>query len=61
LFSRITARDDDGRIVWRQRVEHGDRVNMTALDQRIPTEPQALACAMIPISMVLRVPHHRAG
>ena len=26
LFSRITARDEDGRIIWRQRLEHGDRV-----------------------------------
>ena len=26
LFSRVTARDEDGRIIWRQRLEHGDRV-----------------------------------
>lgn len=24
LFSRITARDEDGRIIWRQRLEHGN-------------------------------------
>ena len=26
VFGRITARDEDGRIIWRQRLEHGDRV-----------------------------------
>lgn len=28
VFSRITARDEDGRIIWRQRLEHGDRVKL---------------------------------
>ena len=28
LFSRITARDEDNRIIWRQRLEHGDRVRL---------------------------------
>ena len=28
MFSRITARDDDGRIIRRQRLEHGDRVKL---------------------------------
>ena len=28
MFSRITARDDDGRIICRQRLEHGDRVKL---------------------------------
>jgi len=27
-FSRITARDDQGRIVWRQRLEHADRLEL---------------------------------
>ena len=27
-FSRITARDDQGRVVWRQRLEHADRVKL---------------------------------
>ncbi len=27
-FSRITARDEEGRIVWRQRLEHADRVKL---------------------------------
>lgn len=27
-FSRITARDKEGRIVWRQRLEHADRVKL---------------------------------
>ena len=25
LFSKITARDEDGRIIWRQRLDHSDR------------------------------------
>lgn len=28
MFGRITARDEGGRIVWRQRFEHGDRVTL---------------------------------
>ncbi len=28
LFSRITARDQDGRIIWRQRLEHGNRARL---------------------------------
>ena len=28
LVSRITACDKDGRIVWRQRLEHGNRVRL---------------------------------
>ncbi len=28
LFSRITARDADGRIIWRQRLEHENRVRL---------------------------------
>lgn len=28
MFSRITARDEDGGIIWRQRLEHGDRVRL---------------------------------
>ncbi len=27
-FSTITARDENGRIVWRERLEHGDRVKL---------------------------------
>ena len=27
-FSRITARDDQGHIVWRQRLEHADRLEL---------------------------------
>jgi len=28
LFSKLTARDEDGRIVWRRRLEHGDRIKL---------------------------------
>jgi transposase len=28
LFSKLTARDEDDRIVWRQRLEHGDRIKL---------------------------------
>lgn len=28
MFSRITARDDDSRIIWRQRLEHGNRIKL---------------------------------
>jgi transposase len=28
MFSRITARSEDGEIVWRQRLEHGDRAKL---------------------------------
>jgi len=28
MFSRITARDQDGGVIWRQRLEHGDRVKL---------------------------------
>ena len=28
MFSRITARDEVGRIIWRQRLDHGDRVRL---------------------------------
>ena len=28
LFSRMTARDEDDRIIWRQRLEHGDRIRL---------------------------------
>jgi len=28
MFSRITARDENGGVVWRQRLEHGDRVTL---------------------------------
>jgi transposase len=27
-FSRVTARDAEGRVVWRQRLEHGDRAGL---------------------------------
>jgi transposase len=27
-FSRVTARDGDGRVVWRQRLEHADRARL---------------------------------
>ncbi|MCP5119584.1 MAG: IS110 family transposase [bacterium] len=27
-FSKVTARDDRGKIVWRRRLEHGDRVRL---------------------------------
>ncbi len=27
-FSKVTARDGQGKIVWRQRLEHADRTRM---------------------------------
>ena len=27
-FSKVTARDKNGKVAWRQRIEHGDRVRM---------------------------------
>jgi transposase len=35
-FSRVTARDEDGQVAWRQRLEHADR---TVLRQRLATWP----------------------
>ena len=35
--------------------------NMTSLDQRIQPEPQALACAVIPIAVLSRGTHRGAG
>ncbi len=30
-FSKVTARDADGKIAWRQRLEHADRTRMREL------------------------------
>ena len=35
-FSRVTARDSNGKVAWRQRLEHSDRMRMRQQLQRWP-------------------------
>ena len=35
-FSRLSGRDADGRVVWRERLEHGDRAVMRTRLARLP-------------------------
>jgi len=35
-FSKVTARDSDGKLAWRQRLEHADRARMRAQLERWP-------------------------
>ena len=41
-FSRITARDERGQVVWRQRVEHADRSRLREQLRRWPKVPVVL-------------------
>jgi transposase len=41
-FSRVTARDEQGRIVWRGRLEHGDRQQLRAKLASWPKVPVVL-------------------
>ncbi len=44
-FSTVTARDGRGKIVWRQRLQHGDRVRMR---EELAHWPDLVARACVP-------------
>jgi hypothetical protein len=41
-FSRVTARDEDGKVVWRQRLEHADRASLRERLREWPKVPVVL-------------------
>ncbi len=61
-FSKVTARDGQGKVIWRQRLEHADRPRMREQLARWPNGTAVTDCAIsrstspVPSARLLKIP-----